>query len=481
MKGFHASPAFTPGKLYPATPDKTMVRLAQERILLIGDTQHELEAALGAAAPAAQVTRVENVFDGIVELAARDYSTVVANAEPIERRPEAAVRALRELVGDGGRIILFGHPTLEPVSRKMLEFGCDDYVITPPAPVELQQIFAAVPPMRLARTDEEENGGDESRGGGAGVIASDEAPLSVLHAVPVAEVLLESLVQHPGAAQDAAVNTINAMIAPHFQLRYQQVGKPVPANEPAGNVISVPVRMGNDVVAHLHLGVADQSDEIAARHFLSQAAGAFGKLATLQDRHNRLFTLGITDQLTGVYNRRYFEHFLAKILEKAKSLRFQVTLLLFDIDNFKKYNDDCGHGLGDEILRETAALMKRCCREHDLVARIGGDEFAVVFWEKEPPRQPKDPGVAVTPGRVPQETLQILRRFRTAISTREFSGLGVNGRGILTISGGLASFPWDGRTVQELVEAADRALTFGAKKGGKNSIYLVGGDAQTWE
>jgi GGDEF domain-containing protein len=457
-----------------------MVRLVQERILLIGDAQHELDPALAQAAPSAQVTRVENVFDAIAELTARDYSAVVVNAEPIERRPEAAVRTLRGLVSNGGRIILFGHPTLEPVSRKMLEFGCDDYVITPPAPAELQQIFAATPTMRLAKADEQ--GAEESPAEKTGVVQGEAPPLSVLHTVPVAEILLEALVQHPGAAYQAAVKTINAMIAPQFQLRYQAAGKPAPASEPAAAaVISVPVRMGNDVVAHLHLSVADPGDEIAARHFLSQAAGAFGKLAALQDRHNRLFTLGITDQLTGVYNRRYFEHFLAKILEKAKSLRFQVTLLLFDIDNFKKYNDDCGHGLGDEILRETAALMKRCCREHDLVARIGGDEFAVVFWEKEPPRQPKDPGTPVAPGRVPQEPLQILQRFRTAISTREFSGLGVNGRGILTISGGLASFPWDGRTVQELVEAADRALTFGAKKSGKNSIYLVGGDAQTWE
>jgi GGDEF domain-containing protein len=213
---------------------------------------------------------------------------------------------------------------------------------------------------------------------------------------------------------------------------------------------------------------------------LDQAAAAFARLATLQDRHNRLQKLAITDQLTGIYNRRYFEHFLSTILERAKSMRFQVTLLMFDIDDFKRYNDECGHGLGDEILKETAALMRICCREHDLVARVGGDEFAVVFWEKEPPRQPKDPAKPITPGRVPQEPLQILRRFRRTISKRQFTGLGSAGRGTLTISGGLATFPWDGFTAQELIQAADRALTFGAKKSGKNSIYLVGGDEQKW-
>ena len=107
--------------------------------------------------------------------------------------------------------------------------------------------------------------------------------------------------------------------------------------------------------------------------------------------------LAITDDLTGIYNGRYFRHFLARIIEKARTLRFPVTLLLFDIDNFKSYNDRYGHGVGDEILRQTAALMRRCCRPHDLVARISGDEFAVVFWEKEGPRQRFDKVATETP------------------------------------------------------------------------------------
>jgi GGDEF domain-containing protein len=196
----------------------------------------------------------------------------------------------------------------------------------------------------------------------------------------------------------------------------------------------------------------------------------------LQERHKGLTRLATTDQLTGVANRRFFEHYLAKLLATAQAKRFPVSLLLFDIDNFKKYNDECGHATGDEILRETAELMRRCCRKHDLVARIGGDEFAVVFWEKEGPRQPKENAQAVSAAeRVPQEPLQILKRFHRAISSQEFSGLGTSGRGTLTISGGLASYPWDGRTVEELVEKADHALVFGAKKSGKNSIHLVGG------
>src|SRR5947208_15845885 len=110
-------------------------------------------------------------------------------------------------------------------------------------------------------------------------------------------------------------------------------------------------------------------DVNAARHMIGHLADHIGKLQSLQERHHRLQKLAITDELTGLYNARYFRHFLARIVDRARVMRFPVTLLLFDIDDFKKYNDQYGHAMGDEILKQTAALMGRCCREHDLVAR----------------------------------------------------------------------------------------------------------------
>src|ERR1019366_2858729 len=144
-------------------------------------------------------------------------------------------------------------------------------------------------------------------------------------------------------------------------------------------------------VGALHLTVPDLIDREAAEAFLADAEPIFSKLEVLQDRHRGLQRLAITDELTAVFNGRYLRHFLAKIIEKAHVMRFPVTLFLFDIDNFKRYNDQYGHGVGDEILKQTAALMRRCCRDHDLVSRISGDEFAVGFWEKEGPRAPREP------------------------------------------------------------------------------------------
>src|ERR671916_405281 len=125
-----------------------MVRLAQERVLLIGDSYRQVHSALAQALPGAQVTTVPSHFDGLGGLVGKNYPAVIAAAEPIERRPEAAVRQLRELAGEG-RVVLFGHPDHEVLSRKMLNFGADDYLITPASSGEIEQIFRD-PPVRQA-------------------------------------------------------------------------------------------------------------------------------------------------------------------------------------------------------------------------------------------------------------------------------------------------------------------------------------------
>jgi GGDEF domain-containing protein len=458
-----------------------MIRSGQEKVLVIADPQREVHAALIAALPSASVTAVNDYFDAIAELSHNpQYTAVFASAEPVERRPEAAVRTIRELCSDG-RLILFGQPSLEPLSRKMLDFGADDYIVTPANPGEIQQMFGT-PVLRVAPDTKPMEMEGEGEGEGAQIkVSAPPASGDILHGLPLADVVLDALTQHPADAPAAAVRRLAELVAPTLQLLFHPPGKAPPQVGDGLILLSHAVRAGGDEIGQLHLIVPQDEDPHSARHFLSQIATLIGKVAALQDRHNRLQKLAITDQLTGVYNRRYFEHFLARIIEKARTMRFPVTLLLFDLDNFKKYNDTYGHGLGDQILKETAALMRRCCREHDLVARIGGDEFAVVFWEKEGPRQPKEregagggagkPAIAAKP---PQTPRQIFERFKRLMATQDFQELGPTGKGTLTISGGLASFPWDGREVAELIESADRALVMGAKQGGKDRLYLVG-------
>jgi len=201
---------------------------------------------------------------------------------------------------------------------------------------------------------------------------------------------------------------------------------------------------------------------------------------TIETKIKHLERLATEDDLTGLKNRRYIWEFSRQIIEHAREENGRVTLLVFDIDNFKQYNDVYGHFAGDEILKQASVLMQRCCRGHDVVGRIGGDEFAVVFWD-DPQQKPvgtvaKGAERRSTNADHPKEAIFIAKRFVGELEKAElstFGGLGPEGKGVLTISGGLASFPRDGQTIQELFQQADKAL-LEAKRSGKNRIYLVG-------
>lgn len=212
----------------------------------------------------------------------------------------------------------------------------------------------------------------------------------------------------------------------------------------------------------------------------------------IETRIRHLEKLATEDDLTGLKNRRYIWEFSRQIIEQAGRENKRVTLLIFDIDDFKNYNDLYGHCAGDEILKQAGALMQRCCRGHDVVGRIGGDEFAVIFWDD--PYIQDSSGSKATEHEMrdsnrerrsatadhPEEAITIAKRFvrelekaPASLADGDDAGLGPGGRGVLTISGGLASFPRDGSTIQELFQQADKAL-LEAKKSGKNRIYLVG-------
>jgi len=192
-------------------------------------------------------------------------------------------------------------------------------------------------------------------------------------------------------------------------------------------------------------------------------------------RIKQLEKLATEDELTGLKNRRYIWEFSRQVIEYARGEDGRVTLLIFDIDNFKHYNDVYGHLAGDEVLKQAAVLMQRCCRGHDVVGRIGGDEFAVVFWDRQSTevRSQKAENRRQTLAEHPKEAIFIAKRFRKELGKAELHLLGPEGKGVLTISGGLASLPRDGPTIQELFQQADKAL-LEAKRSGKNRIYLVG-------
>lgn len=192
----------------------------------------------------------------------------------------------------------------------------------------------------------------------------------------------------------------------------------------------------------------------------------------LARQHQQLRQAAFTDELTGAWNRRYFNRFLGTAIAAAAEKRHTVTLLVFDIDNFKSYNDRFGHAAGDEILVEAVRLLNGSIRATDRVCRVGGDEFAVIFHDPTGPRGGTTGGPTS-----PQSIAEVVRRFQKAICEHRFPKLAELAPGTLTISGGMASFPWDGRTVDQLLDKAD-ALAMQSKQLGKNKVTFGPGSEQ---
>lgn len=221
-------------------------------------------------------------------------------------------------------------------------------------------------------------------------------------------------------------------------------------------VAGAPVIVGGETVGHL-TSVAARADQLA------DGASWLSGWLVLRRAHAQACRSALTDGLTGAYNRRFFDRFLPAAMEQAGRERNDLSVLLLDVDNFKTFNDRYGHAAGDQILTETVRLLRSLVRNEDRVCRIGGDEFAVVFFEPHGPREPgsKHFGSAQAAA----------ARFQSAIESHRFPRLGPEAVGRLTISGGLATFPWHGLTADALMAVADGAL-LEAKRLGKNSIVI---------
>ncbi len=169
-------------------------------------------------------------------------------------------------------------------------------------------------------------------------------------------------------------------------------------------------------------------------------------------RVQRLLRLSTSDRLTGLFNRGYFDERVQAEISRAARYGRPMTLVMLDLDHFKNFNDTHGHTAGDEALRGLASIMRSSFRQSDVVARYGGEEFVVILPETE---------IAVAVDKA--------ERLRQAV---ENTAIGIhkgNATGHLTISAGLACFPQDGRTVGDLLDAADGRL-FQAKRSGRNRV-----------
>jgi diguanylate cyclase (GGDEF)-like protein len=170
--------------------------------------------------------------------------------------------------------------------------------------------------------------------------------------------------------------------------------------------------------------------------------------------------IGLTDALTGVYNRRYMDRRLAEEIARARRQSYRVSCMYIDVDHFKQVNDTHGHQAGDDVLREVASRIKAELRMSDALGRFGGDEFVVLLIDAD------------------LESARIVaHRIRASVADQAF--LLAEGKGLaVTVSIGVAALPEVGRehpieeVAQQLVAQADAAL-YEAKQQGRNRVVAA--------
>ncbi len=171
--------------------------------------------------------------------------------------------------------------------------------------------------------------------------------------------------------------------------------------------------------------------------------------------HQEMEELTITDDLTGAFNYRYFTNKLEEEQRRASRYSQPLSLIMLDIDHFKKFNDTYGHESGNLILKELSRVAYSCVRDTDVFARYGGEEFAIIL-----------PQTSLS------EAKQIASRIRESIEkTRFFLGEGIP-RQTVTVSVGLTSFPENGKSHEDLIQLADQAL-YRAKGSGRNVVQVI--------
>ncbi|HZR57316.1 MAG TPA: sensor domain-containing diguanylate cyclase [Terriglobales bacterium] len=175
----------------------------------------------------------------------------------------------------------------------------------------------------------------------------------------------------------------------------------------------------------------------------------------IQNAHyvERVKQLAYLDGLTGIFNRRFFELRMVEELDRARRFGAGMAVIMVDIDHFKRLNDEFGHLLGDEVLRQISSIFHQQLRKIDVVCRYGGEEFAILLSQTDP-----------------QHALTVAEKLRSVVEGWQFPGVPRS----VTISVGAANYPDHGTTRDELVKAADAGL-YSAKQAGRNRVFQAPG------
>jgi diguanylate cyclase (GGDEF)-like protein len=171
----------------------------------------------------------------------------------------------------------------------------------------------------------------------------------------------------------------------------------------------------------------------------------------------RVRQLAYIDGLTGIFNRRFFELRIGEEIERAKRFHSTLAVVMIDIDHFKRLNDEFGHLLGDEVLRQVSSIFSQHLRKIDVVCRYGGEEFVIVLAQADA-----------------DTAMRVAQKLRNLVAEWQFPGVPRP----VYISAGVATFPENGSERDHLVKAADNAL-YTAKQTGRNRVCLASTKARS--
>lgn len=226
----------------------------------------------------------------------------------------------------------------------------------------------------------------------------------------------------------------------------------------AQNYVCLPIIAHGDTVGLLHIKFNEDRDEASTelqsldpRRFAIQCAEHISLAIANVRLRDELRDQSTKDVLTGLFNRRYFMETMRGELGRAQRNNSEVAIISFDADKFKTFNDNHGHDAGDVVLREIAECMRATFSKDDVLCRFGGEEFCVLM-----------------PETTLEAAFEAAEKFRRAVEAVSiiYSGSKLPP---VTISGGVAAFPADAKSLQDLLAAADQAL-YKAKANGRNRM-----------
>lgn len=419
-----------------------------------------------------EVTAVDSVQRAKEELAAGSYDSVVTDLILPGGGGMEVLRHTKELYPGIEVVVITGLDKVDPAVRA-IKSGAAEYLVKPVAAEVLQHavhralatrellrenaalrryVTLLETGQRISTTLDRERLADTARAAFQGLGLASEVVLFERDTCGRARLLSDA-----SPCAETREDPRLAFLAPHLDgSREARVLERVPG--PWSRALVVPAVDGEELLGHAALlypgappeGITEATSFLA--RCLALALRNLGRISEVED-------LAYLDDLTHLFNTRYLHLVLDRELKDAQQTHGVFSLLFLDLDYFKTVNDTHGHLVGSQLLREMARLLKGCVRDHDVVARYGGDEYVVLL------RHTDSSGA-----------LKVAERIRRTVEQHRF--LQCKGYALtLSTCIGVASFPEHALEKATLLDLADRAMYRG-KKGSRNVVYMAAKDLE---